>query len=185
MSHLRLIGLALFVTAIFLGLAAAVTQTTHISVFTDGRASRLLGSQPIQHTTVQGTGAQSNSTSGTGAWPQAGWTGTTGNSEPGDAAAGNGPAADSYPAAWFPRREDWPGAANEGGAPAASANAFGTASFESIPIAWPLLATAGLGLLLWFIPTPGGVVRGAASFAVGGGGIKSSSSKSRGRRRRR
>lgn len=112
MSHIRLIGLLLFITAITLALAAAATQTTHVQVSSQW-GLLLQGASPS-------TGSESSTTI-----PPAG-------STPAD-----------YTNVQDSHVHDWDYAAHQ-------------AHFDStaIPIAWPLLATGGAGLLLWFIQAP-------------------------------
>ncbi|MGN6543563.1 MAG: hypothetical protein ACTHK7_00825 [Aureliella sp.] len=136
MSHIRLIGLLLFITAITLALAAAATQTTHVQVSsqwglllqgdspsTGSESSTTippLGSTPTDYTNVQMPPAE-------GEPPQL----------PPGSAAPEGPYAQGS------HVHDWDYEAHQ-------------AHFDStaIPIAWPLLATGGAGLLLWFIQAP-------------------------------
>lgn len=96
MPLVRLVGLALFITAIFLGLAAAITKTTHIRVRTRGTSNI----------------AQPSIANGQLVLP---------------------PPTD-------------PGVGGE-----FSATNPDVAQFTSVPIMWPLVIAAGLGLLMWFM----------------------------------
>jgi len=96
MPLFRLIGLALFITAIFLALAAAITKTTYIRIQLEGKAD---ASQP-------------NAPSGSLVFP--------------------------------PSIE--PGFGSE--LSQAESNAI---QYTSVPILWPLVIAAGVGLLMWFM----------------------------------
>lgn len=101
MPLVRLVGLALFITAIFLGLAAAITKTTHIRVRTRGTSN-----------IAQPSIAQPSIANGQLVLP---------------------PPTD-------------PGVGGE-----FSATNPDAAQFTSVPIMWPLIIAAGLGLLMWFM----------------------------------
>lgn len=135
MSHIRLIGLLLFITAITLALAAAATQTTHVQVSSQW-GLLLQGAS-------QSTASESSTTI-----PPAGSTPTDYTNVQMPPASGGPqfppiPAASEDPYARDSHVHDWDYAAHQ-------------ARFNStaIPIAWPLLATGGAGLLLWFIQAP-------------------------------
>jgi hypothetical protein len=89
MQQLRLMGLVLFITAIFLVLAAAITKTTHIRL-------QIPGARDASH-----SGGPSDSL--------------------------------DLPPLFEP--------AVDGSA----------AQFTSVPVVWPLIIAAGLGLLMWFM----------------------------------
>ncbi len=113
MPLLRLIGLTLFITAIFLALIAAITKTTHIQVqipgFTPSRSSSL---QPDQSPSLP----QVNPRSGLVLPP-----------------SNDGVFRDSA----------------VGSVTTAQAQSESVA-FTSVPIVWPLIIAAGVGLLMWF-----------------------------------
>lgn len=106
MSQLRLVGLILFITAIFLGLAASVTQTSHIRF----RKFDLFHPQKTQS-------------------PEA--------VNPPELPQSASPNSDS---------------SNNGDVNSLIQNTTTQhkVEFVSIPISWPLIAAATLGLLLWF-----------------------------------
>jgi len=115
MPLLRLIGLTLFITAIFLALVAAITQTTHIQV------------------QLPGFNASTNSPA---------LSGSSQSVRPQQ--------VDSRSGLLLPPNSDgFFGEAALGGAtlPQAQAEAL---EFTSVPIIWPLIIAAGVGLLMWF-----------------------------------
>lgn len=127
MSHIRLIGLLLFITAITLALAAAATRTTHVEV----------NSQWIVRT-VQHGGNQFLPTG-----PESSTTIPAGGSTPASHTEVQPLPSSEPPHSEAAHRHDWDYSAHR-------------SQFNStaIPIAWPLLATGGTGLLLWFIQVP-------------------------------
>jgi len=96
MPLFRLLGLALFITAIFLALAAAITRTTHIRM-------QLPGTGTAAQTPIQG-------------------------------------APVVLPPAMESGFDGVPRQANSG-----------AVRFTSVPIVWPLIFTAGMGLVMWFL----------------------------------
>jgi hypothetical protein len=111
MQQLRLFGLALFITAIFIAMAAAITKTTHIHFQTQGNAGE---QQPnVQQPNVQQPGVQQPSVVG-----------------------------DSFV---LPPLNEPGFSANE---PQSDLNGV---RFTSVPIVWPLIIAAGVGLSMWFM----------------------------------
>lgn len=96
MQQLRLIGLALFITAIFLAMAAAITRTTQIRLQTSG-----VGDAP--------------------------------------------PTNDSMV---LPPPDELGFNTND-----PTPNAQNPVPYASVPIVWPLIIAAGVGLLMWFMPS--------------------------------
>ncbi len=101
MPLLRLIGLTLFITAIFLAMVAAITQTTHIQIqlpwLSDSQTGAPRGGEPSR---IE-------------------------------------PRIDLQSGLLLP-----PGGSDQ--VPVAEVG------FTSVPIIWPLIIAAGLGLLMWF-----------------------------------
>ena len=107
MPLFRLIGLALFITAIFLALAAAITKTTHIRIQLQGTSDASQLSVP----------------SGSMVFPppiEPGFRSDLSQAEPNEL------------------------------------------QFTSVPIVWPLVIAAGVGLLMWFM-LPGETRRTSSS----------------------
>lgn len=130
MSHIRLIGLLLFITAITLALAAAATRTTHVEV-----SSRWLLRPNVE---PKQTGIESSTTI-----PSSGSTSADSTSaQPAADGQTAMPAIDPN-APPTPHIHDWDYAAHQS-----------HVQTTAVPIAWPLLATAAAGLLLWFIQPP-------------------------------
>ena len=131
MPLIRLIGLTLFITAIFLALIAAITQTTHIEVqipgFSNSPASPSDG--------ALGEGRPNQFGSMPSVPPRQGDLGS-GLVLPPNSGAMVGEAL-------------FDNSANAGGA--FSQSQGDVVGFTSVPIIWPLIIAAGLGLLMWFM----------------------------------
>ena len=133
MSHIRLIGLLLFITAITLALAAAATRTTHVQV-----SGQWLLEPVRQDGKREPSGMESSTTIPTGGSTPTPYTDEHSH-----------PAGDPLEPEHV-HAHDWNYAAHQ-------AHSQSTA----IPIAWPLLATGGAGLVLWFIQAPTELRQGA------------------------
>ena len=116
MQQLRLFGLALFITAIFIAMAAAITKTTHIHFQTQGNAGELQPS--VQQPSVQQPSVQQPS--------------ALQDSVVGDSIVLPPPNEPGF-------------GANE---PKTDLNGV---QFTSVPIVWPLIIAAGVGLSMWFM----------------------------------
>lgn len=123
MPHIRLIGLVLFITTIFLAMFAAATQTTHIHFKRSNPvpAGRPAATQPV---TPLGPGS---------AGPPLVLPPGAELSPPVDFSANN---PTSVP--------------NLGGAEGVGREL----QFVAVPVVYPLLIAAAVGLGLWFVPAP-------------------------------
>ena len=136
MPLLRLIGLTLFITSIFLGLAALATKTTHI------RFGEVFSMPP--------DAADSALDSAPGEVP------------PSDSGSGSGGVADGDTLAIAPSTPDRGEPAMNGRGSdvpvseraASGSNAEQPLQFVRVPIIWPITGAGALGLLLWFLPAP-------------------------------
>jgi hypothetical protein len=132
MPHIRLIGLVLFITAVFLAMAAAVTHTTHIRFKryspNPDRVVPLVDFQP-----VDGTGAPAHPTLPPTPYPPTILPPTT----------------PSVPLGNSPQQ------------PPATMDGMGNLEdtteelqFNSVPVIYPLAIACLLGLMMWFVPAP-------------------------------
>ena len=136
MPLLRLIGLTLFITSIFLGLAALATKTTHI------RFGEVFSMPPDATDAVLDA--------------------APGEVPPSDSGSGSGGVADGDTLAIAPNAPDRgePTTSDRtSGTPASDRAASGSNAeqplhFVRVPIIWPITGAGALGLLLWFLPAP-------------------------------
>jgi hypothetical protein len=125
MPHIRLIGLVLFITAIFLAMAAAATHTTHIRFKRfDPNADRFGSLNDFQ--VVDRTGAPANPTRAP----------TFPSTVP--LPHGNTPTPPPAPVDGFGNNE-------------ADSDEL---LFISVPVVYPLAVACLLGLMMWFVPAP-------------------------------
>lgn len=124
MERIRLTGLFLFITAIFLGLAAAATKTTHIDFNTP---DRLVGADSPEETTF----------------------GTESFDGPGSVTAGPKGADQGMPNSG---NTELGGTDIDGTGQGGEAQEKAAVQFTSVPIIYPLAGVGMLGLALWFVP---------------------------------
>lgn len=126
MPHVRLTGLILFITTIFLALAAAATQTAVIRF-------KRPGYQPPAGNSVPPAQGQ-------GAVPDSGAS-ESGGTQPGVPVTGMPLPSPSFP-----------GVPASGEAKPAETSSTPALQFIAVPVIFPLMASGLLGLLLWFVP---------------------------------
>jgi len=137
MPHIRLIGLVLFITSVFLAMAAAVTHTTHIRFKRynphPDRVVPLVDVQP-----VDGTGAPAHPTLPPTTLPPTTLPPTT-----------LPPTTHPFPIGDSSQR---PPATMDG--MGSLADTTEELQFNSVPVIYPLAVACLLGLMMWFVPAP-------------------------------